>query len=227
MRSGAVGVIAIRFRPESLVTESTKNSKAFLESLITSALVALLFFGIIYHMTLRPIEELRYEIEEVQRGKKRNIEGKLLMGEITPLKNQINSLLQRLRDFQNTGGENAVEEEDVGPYITTLKYFMAGNPAAAIILDNKKQLQAINPLCENITAIRESSSIGVSILDLTKEKGLAATIIELCDASANNGGSHQQGQYDLQGRAHKLNVVAAIGKDNFAKGFLVSFVKEE
>ena len=225
--SEAVGIIAIRFKPKSLTIEATKNSKAFLESLIISAIVAIIFFGIVYFMTIRHLEELKHEIEEVLKGKKRAIEGSLLMEEMNALKTIINGALQRLREFQSVGKDETVQEEEAGPYIESLKYFYACVAGPAMVLDNQKNLQAINPAAEDITGIREAASVGVSLLDLTREQGFAATLIELCDGSANNGGVGQQGKYELQGRPYKLHVVAMIGKDKFAKGFLVSMIKDE
>lgn len=225
--SEAVGVIAIRFTPQSLAIESTKNSKAFLESLIISGLVAIVFFGIIYYLTIRPLEELRYQIDEVQKGKQREIEGKLLMHELKPLKNSINSILQRLREFQAKESGEVLEEEDSGPYLETLRQFYESASGPCIILDSQKQLLAINPLGEDVTGIRQSGSEGMSILDISREQGFAATIIEACDNSANNAGTAQSAHYDLQGRPYKIVAVALLGRDNFSKGFLISFIKEE
>ena len=58
-----VGIVAIRFAPKSLNFEANESNKAYLESLITASLVAIFFFGMIYYLTMRPIEELRYQVE--------------------------------------------------------------------------------------------------------------------------------------------------------------------
>ncbi|MDH5581461.1 MAG: FHA domain-containing protein, partial [Bdellovibrionales bacterium] len=98
-----VGIISIRFAPRSLAIEATKNSRAYLESLSTSALVALFFFGIVYFLTLRPFEELKYQIEQGMKGKLRNVELKYMMKELKPLVNIINTLLQRNRELSSEG----------------------------------------------------------------------------------------------------------------------------
>ena len=77
---------------------------------------------------------------------------------------------------------------------------------------------------EDVCGIRQSMSEGMNILDITKERGFAATLIELCDNSANNSGTSQQGHYELQGKQYGIYITSLMGKDGFAKGFYISFV---
>lgn len=90
----SVGIIAIRFAPTTLTSEASKSTRLYLESLITSLLVGILFFGIVYYLTLRPIEELRFQIEEGLRGKRRSVDSKLLFEELGQLE------MQSIQDFK-------------------------------------------------------------------------------------------------------------------------------
>ena len=65
-----------------------------------------------------------------------------------------------------------------------------------------------------------------NLLDTARNEGVAATIIDLCDQSANNTGTHQSEIYELQGKDYSINVTSLMGKDNFAKAFYISFVVE-
>jgi hypothetical protein len=103
---------------------------------------------------------------------------------------------------------------------------MNGAAGPVIILNSSKNLVKINPPGEDICGIRQSMSEGMNILDITKERGFAATLIELCDASANNGGTSQTGHYELQGKPFNIFVNSMMGKDGFAKGFYISFVHD-
>ncbi|MDD0854451.1 FHA domain-containing protein [Halobacteriovorax sp. GB3] len=223
----AVGLIAIRFAPTSLAREAAKSQKAYMEALVTSMIVSIIFFAIIYYLTIRPVEEIKYQIEEVLRGKKRNVETRYLFEEINPLKSSVNSLLQKIRELQDDGGDGefADIESDDG-YVDTLKEFLRGANGAVVILDSEKNVRAINTEAEDLTGIRESSAEGMSLLDVSREKGFAATVLELCEESANNGGYSQQGDYELQGQPHNVYVTSLMGKDNFAKAFYVTFVKD-
>lgn len=228
-RSGSfenVGIIAIKFAPKSLAVEAAKNSKAYLEALSTSAIIAIIFFGIIYYLTTRPLEEMKLQIEEATRGKLKELESKHLMREIEPLRSTINSLLQRVRELQHDplAQEDTIEED--GPYISQLAEFLKGAGVPGLVLDSQKQIQKVNTEAEDLTGIRESASVGVNIIDVAREKGFAGTVIELCENTAKNNGELHSGEYELGGHNYKINVCAIVGKDTFAKGFYVTFVRD-
>lgn len=222
-----VGIIAIRFAPRTLAVEASKSSKLYFESLITSFLVAILFFGIVYYLTLRPIEEIRFQTEEALRGKRRNVESKLLFEELNPVRNAINTGLQRIRELQRDETDidpNDIESDD--NYVTTLSEFMLGAQGPVIVLNSSKNLAKINTQAEDVCGIRSSMSEGMNILDITKERGFAATLIELCDNSANNSGSSQRGHYELQGKQFDIFVTTLMGKDGFAKAYYITFIQD-
>lgn len=223
----AVGVIAIKFEPTSLKVEAAKSRKAYLESLVTTAIVAIFFFGFVYYLTIKPLEELNFQIDEAMRGKRKSLESRFLFSELSPLRNTINTLLQRLRDLNNEDDGDFVEEENDDTYVRNLYEFLLGAHGAAMVLDSQKNVAHLNTEAEDVTGIRESSSQGASLLDVCREQGFAATVIELCDNSANNMGTNQRGEYDLQGIEHAINVTCLLGKDGFAKSFYVTFVRSD
>jgi hypothetical protein len=80
---------------------------------------------------------------------------------------------------------------------------------------------------EDLTGIRESVGAGVALLDVARDQGFAATILDLCEQSATNGGVCQKGNYELTGIPHQIFINSLMGKDNFAKAFYITFIKEE
>ncbi len=103
---------------------------------------------------------------------------------------------------------------------------MIGAGVPCMVLNSEKNISKINIDAEEITGIREAASVGLSLLDTAREQGFAATILDLCDASANNSGTSQQGEYELQGNQYNIYSTALIGKDNFAKAFYITFIRE-
>lgn len=224
-REESVGVIAIKFEPASLKVEAAKSRKAYLEALVTTAIVGIFFFGFIYYLTVRPLEEINFQIEEALRGKRKNLESRFLFQELRPLRNSINALLARIRELNNEEEDDFGEEESDEGYVRQLYEFMQGANGPTMILDSHKNLSHINMEAEDLTGMRESASQGMSLLDVSREQGFAATVIELCDNSANNMGTNQQGEYDLGGVPHTIHVSSLIGKDSFAKAFYITFVR--
>jgi PAS domain-containing protein len=226
-RDVVVAIITLYFSPRSLAREASNNSKAYLESLITSAIVAIIFFGIIYYMTVKPLEEMRFQTERVLRGRQKELESRTLFREIHPLRNTINSILARIKELQNSESGEVQSLEEEGPYIRSLKEFMEGAQGPVMILNSEKIIQHLNPEAEDLIGIRENASAGQSILDTARDQGLAATIIDLCDRSANNEGCNQKEIYEIGGKSINVNVTALVGKDKFAKGFYITFVRDD
>lgn len=227
-RQKAVGIIAIKFNPESLVREASRSTGLYLESLVTSGMVAIIFFGIMFYLTQRPVEELRLQIEEALRGKRKSLESEYLMSSLDPLRDSINSVLQRMRELNADGNDSEfVEEEDDESYVATLKEFLRGASGGAMVLDSQKNVVSINVEGEDLTGIRESAAEGMSLLDVAREQGFAATVLDLCENSASNSGTNQEGEYELSGIPHQVHVASLVGKDGFAKAFYITFVKDE
>lgn len=223
-----IGVIAIVFAPSSLTSEAKKGSKAFLEAWSTSAIMAIIFFGILYYLTIRPFQELRIQIEEALRGNRKQVEGEYMFQELNPLKQSINSMLQRIRELQNDDEfDDFGELEDDSKYVLQLEEFLRGASTPTLILNSNQQVHAINDSCEDLIGVRETSSKGSTLDEVLREQGLAAVISSLCDRSANNDGTSQDEIYEIGGTEYNVYVNSLIGKDTFAKGFYISFQKED
>ena len=220
-----LGIIALKFSPTSLQVEEAFGRKAYVEAFITMILAAILFFLVVYYLTLRPLEEMKFQIEEAMDGNRKNLEGRWLMNELSPLRDSINTLLRRLRDLSGEEGDEFEEESDED-YVSILEEFMKGSGVPAIVMDSKKNVAFINPLAEELTGIRESTAQGASVLEVAREKGLAATIVELCDNSANDNGRNSQGEYELGGNNYNLHASSLMGKDGFAKAYYITFLMD-
>ena len=222
-----LGIIALKFSPASLQLEEAFGRKAYVESLITTILAAIIFFLMVYYLTLRPLEEMKFQLEDAMAGNRKELDGRWLMMELNPLRGSLNTLLQKTRELGNDGDDEFVEEESDEEYTFKLGEFLKGAGAPSIVLDSGKNVSFINMLAEDLTGIRENSSQGANILEVAREKGFAATIIELCDNSASDGGNNTQGEYELGGNNYIIHVSALMGKDNFAKAFYITFLMDE
>jgi len=224
--SEPVGMIVIRFSPDSLSHREAKDRVSYMEALVVSIFSCILFYGFFYYLTLRPIEEIKFLTEEGIKGKVRNIEGRYLMKELGDLKDSINTLLHRNRELSSESSDEFVEVESDETYVQSLRDIMTGSGVPTMILNSEKNLMNINTEAEDLCGIRENSSQGMSLLDCSREKGFAATIIELCDNSANNNGTSYDGVYEIGGNDHNIFVSSLVGKDNYAKAFYITFIKE-
>jgi len=221
-----VGIISIKFSPKSLKISATKNSKAYFEALSTTIIVAVIFFGIIYYLTLKPLKEISFQTDMALRGRRKNVKTRYKFEELKIIQDSINTLLQRIRELSNEEKDDFAEEESDEIYVSQLGEFLRGSGVPSIVLDSQKNLAFINSEAEDITGIRESASQGMNIMDVSRERGFSGTVLELCDSSANSNGTHQEGTYELSGHDYVINVVSLIGKDSHAKAYYLTFVME-
>lgn len=149
-----------------------------------------------------------------------------MMRELDDLKDSINTLLHRNRELSSEGSDEFVEVESDETYVQNLRDIMTGSGVPTMVLNSEKNLMNINTEAEDLCGIRENSSQGMSLLDCSREKGFAATIIELCDNSASNNGASNDGVYEIAGNDHSIFVSSLIGKDSYAKAFYITFIKE-
>ena len=225
-REEAVGIIAIQFTPVSLQVGDANNLKAYWESVVITVIGAVLFFALLYFLTMRHFEEMKFQIEQVMRGKQKEIISKYHMIELTKLRNLINSLLQRIRELQNEDDGESSDLEDEEPYIETLHQFLLAAGGAAMVLTSEKKIRYLNPEAEDLTGIRESMAEGAEILDVARDQGFAATIIDICDETVNSQGEVAKQEWELRGENYSVCAITLFGRDSFSKGFFITFVKE-
>ena len=220
-----IGIIVIRFSPSTLIAAAKQNSSIFFEAWSTSAILAILFFGIIYYLTLRPLQELRIQIDQAQRGKIKQISTKYLFHELVPLKQSVSAMVQRLRELQSDEDSlDFVEAEDDLKYVMQLEEFMRGANNPILILNSDKYVHTLNSECEDLLGFREASSKGFPIAEVARDQDIAETLISLCDRSAVSDGNCQDDSFEIGGNDYIIYVNSLIGKDNFSKAFYISFV---
>ena len=72
--------------------------------------------------------------------------------------------------------------------------------------------------------MRESTSQGENIENVARNRGFAARILSLCDASGENAGTCQKDDVELEGQEYNMFVTSLIGKDSLAKAYYITFV---
>lgn len=225
-RNEPVGIISIHFKPGAISEFEIFNKTIYWKTFIYTMMLAVLFFGIIYFMTLKPIREVKLQADEVLRGKRKDISSDFLFEELFSLKDTLNTVIQKNRELMNEDMGDFAEIEDDGSYVSIFHEIMLGSDHAVLILNSEKNVQHVNDLAGDLTGMRESLVKGSNILDVAQNQGIAGTILKLCDDSANNNGMHQQDFYELEGESYMINTTSLIGKDGFAKAFYITFIKE-
>ncbi len=225
-REEVVGYVSLVFEPSSLREMVTQNRVAYLEALIISTIIGMFFCGIIYYLTRNIFIDLIEKIDAAQSNKIKEVKSDFLMEEVKPLRSITNDLIFKIRELSDDDSHDFDEVEDDSRYLNSLSEILKGYPGAGVVLNAEKTIISLNQEGEDVLGIRENMSEGSAVEEVLRDQGLAATIISLCDQSAEEDGRHCSEPYEISGAEYQINVVTSIGKDSFAKGYLISFVRD-
>ena len=226
-KESLVGYILIKFKPTSLVVEASKNRKIYLESLIVSCLLAILFVSIIYYLTMNPIMELKFKLDQFLAGRGRDLNSDYKLDELNPLRKTMQGIILRLNELINVNPDVQVNQENDDAATDHLKNMMDIIKVPALILDGQKNIKYINSTGEELLGMRENLTSGLSLFDNLRDQGLAATIMESIQNSESNGGKSANDSYEINGKPTTISTVASIGKDGSGRGFLTVFHTED
>lgn len=223
----AVGIIAIKFKPDSVRKLAIMKTTIYLKSFIYACMLGVIFFGCIYYLTTRPLEELKSQVEDVMRGRKKELDSEFQFVEIKSLRNSFNAVLQKNRELQSEDNGDFVDIEDDASYVGILREIMNGANQAAMVLNSQNNVEYVNESCGDLTGMVENLIQGENILDCAGNEGFAGTLLKLCNDSASNGGTSQTEYYELKGDDYAINVMCLIGRDNFPKAYYITFSKDD
>lgn len=222
-RENIVGYVSIKFKPVTLTTIAMSNRLAYVKALIISGISAFIFYILFYYLTIRPMEELSWQAQQANIGKQFERKTNYLMQELLPLRKSLELVYQRIADLSSNQSDTW-QKEDETPYYEKLFQVLSIFPGQALVLDINKSLLYINSKAEDLLGIREAMSQGSSLLDIIRDQGLAAQILQLCEESTVNMGQSKSSDYEIKGEKIKISVISMLGKDKEGKGHLVTFV---
>lgn len=221
-RENVVGYVAIKFMPVTLTTIAMSNRLAYVKALIISGAFAFIFFLLIYHVTVRPLQEITWQVQQANLGRSFENKSNYLMQELKNLRKYLEQTFLRLKETTESNN-NAWDKEDEQPHHERAYQIMGITQCATMVLDSQKNILYLNPKGEDLLGIRESMTQGSSLLEVLRDQGVAAQILHLCEESANNNGQSKSGDYDIKGEKSHFSAVSLIGKDREAKAFIITF----
>jgi hypothetical protein len=224
-KESLVGYALIKFRPTSLVVETSKNRRIYLESIIVSCLLAIFFVSVIYYLTMNPVFELKFKLEQFLNGRGKDLNSEFKMEELGPLRKTMQGIILRLNELINVNPDVQVNNENDEIILDQLKNSMDLMKSPCLILDGQKNVKYLNGPGEELLGIRENLTSGQSLFDNLRDQGLAATIMELLQKSEGSMGRAVQDQYEIAGNPTEIFVMSALGKDGSARGYLATFYR--
>lgn len=217
----AVGLVF--YDRSSVVFDSGTEMLTYIQALILSAIVGVIVYFALYRLTLRPLNYLNDQIDQVLKGNASTVEKKFKMEEINPLIDVINSALQRAAQ----AGPGAISTGSNDEVLESLKFVAGRMPAATsgmMIFDGSKKIVLWSAFVEEITGIRADTALGQDVGAVARDAAFAAFIEDLFARAPFVGSEPVGDDFEFSGTSYRLEVLAT-GSPGAVKYYAITAVK--
>jgi PAS domain-containing protein len=194
------------------------------QSFILAFFVAVLFFFILYRLTLKRFEILNEELDKFLKGDLQDVTKEFKMEELNSLWEILKSTLQRVP--KNLDGSNNSNEDFLGGFqqdpledFTGVFQLLGENARFGLMVyDSDKNLYFMNPLLEDLTGIHQAQAVGQNIGAVGRDQAFISMIEEMLEQAGSMGDAMEE--YEFSGVPYELKA-KVVGSPGRVKGYWI------
>ena len=193
---------------------------------VIAGVLAILVYFILMRLTMKPLEVLNDDLDQVLRGELPKVTHEFKIEELNPLWNNINSTIQRLPKGSassdvNTGGEVMVNwDNEFAP----VRALCEATHLGFIAVDSNLVVVAMNPQFEEVSGIR-MDAVGQAVQQIARDQSLISLTKDLQDRVQSSPSRSALDDFEFSGVAYQ--VVATGAGPVSQSGFAMVFKKRE
>lgn len=214
----ALGIVF--FDRSTVLFDQGTEALAYIQALILSAIIGVIIFFALYRLTLRPLKALNDDIDLVLKGSASTVEKKFKMEEIEPLIDIVNAALQRA----STGGGAAIGGSEATfpeESIAMLRFVAEKMPTTGLMLfSGDRKIQHINAYMEEISGIRNDSSVGADIGSVARDAAFKAFVEDIF-VRASPGQQPMAEDFEFSGTTYKMESIAIGTVGGPVRGYIL------
>ncbi len=216
----AIGYV---FYDKTLVTvDSGTEMLNYIQSMIVAAIFAVIVYFTLYRLTIRPIETLNHEIDQVLKGNGMAVSNKFKMEEIEPLIDVVNAALQRIPSSASGGLQDQEMSESTIDSIKRIGDVLMG--VGFIVFGSDRKILSWNNTMEEITGIRSDGAIGNEIANVARDAAFGSFMDDLFLRSQS--GEQIVDDFEFSGSAYRMQCTPIL-QGASVKIFVVAAQKVE
>lgn len=222
---GAIATVI--YSTESLALDPGTVSSVYLEALLWSGIVGVIFLYLLYKVTHKPIEKLSEDLDKVLKGDAETVEKKYKNQIIDLLIDNVNTALSRIP--KSDGGGQAeqnlgdTEVMIVSNLMRTVNLMVGHSKHAVITLDPEGRITHASESFEELTGIR--GALGETLESVSRDESFPSLIKELMEKAAANEAEGAEEEYDFNAGTHKIRGIAVSGIPGKIEAYLFLFEK--
>jgi len=205
----------------TVLFDSGTEGLAYIQAIILAAILGVIIYFSAYRLTLRPIETLNEDIDQVLKGNGTSVQKKYKMQEIAPLIDIVNAALQRASGAGSSADSSGGAEET----INMLKFTASRmNGVGMMIFTGDRRISFINSFFEEVTGIRSDSAIGSDIATSARDSAFIAFVDDMLGRAPVGGSDPVSEDFEFSGTAYRMECLA-YGSPGSVKAYALTATK--
>ncbi len=212
------------FDRTQILFDSGTVGLTYIQAMILCAIIAVILYFSMYRLTLRPLQNLNDEVDQVLKGNLASVSHKYKMEEIDPLIDVINAALQRLPSAGNSVGAGDHDTQSTEEILNTLKFVSERMLSTGMmVLSPQKKILYMNTFMEELTGIRAEIAVGDEIANVAREAAFHSFVEDLF-LRAQSSFEPISEDFEFSGTSYKVECVG-VGQPGSAKGYVFTASK--
>lgn len=200
-------------------------SLVYAYTLLLTGAIGFFIFYILYRVTLKPLEIMNERIDRALKGESVEMKSPVFFEEMEPIWEVVDSALKRVPKGEGAGGLDAaasVTFEDLRGPLTAISQASKNGCA---VLDDERRIVHLNSIFEEATGIRQDSSYGQSLSQVSRDQAFAAFVQDLLDR-AMPGTEGASDDFEFSGMSYKIHCVA-FGTMGAPKAYVMTLTRND
>lgn len=212
----------VRYDKEMIMIDDATEVITYFQAIILMSLITVIVYFSVYRLTLKPLDHLNHEIDNVLKGNAHSITKKYQMEEISPLIDLVNITLQRAGiGNANKGTSDLIHADDI---VGGLKYIAdQADDIGYLILTSEKRVLHLNSKMDSLTNIHIAQAAGAEFAKVSNDESFLNLVNDLT-ANAVPGGMPSNDKYPFTDGDYEM-ACTSIGSGGFSKVFVITAKK--
>ncbi len=224
---GAVATVV--YSTANIALDSGTIMSVYLEALLWSGLLGVIFLYLLVHVSHKPLEKLNDDMDKALKGEASSVEKKYKNEIIDQLIDTVNSALGRIpREQASAAGEvsSGADQERliIDNMMRTTEFISSKMNKPFLILDPEMRVKMNNESFEELTGIRGAQ--GEVIDAVSRDESFPALLKEMADKALEAGNSGIEEDYDFNSGGYRILGLALSGVPGQPEAYLFLFQKQ-
>jgi hypothetical protein len=197
----------------------------YFETLMTSAIVGIIFLYLIYNLTMKPIVRLNDDLDNVLKGAADQVEKRYRGQQMARLIDSINAAVARIPKTDVDAGFTEANSDNEQQIVDNMLQVFTSTASTitqpCMLLDGERRVKFMNAVFEEMTGIHLAQAQGDVLSNVSRDESFSGLVQEMTEKAARAGADGVDEDYEFNSGIHKLNCKAIMGTPGKVEAYLL------